>query len=791
MKIKNVSCTQFAGIRDRNVTFSDGINVLYGKNESGKSTMANLLARTLFQKAKLDRRSDRDFCDLYFPGARRNGGAVGDFADGTVLFETEQGTYKLSKEWGADARCTLFTPTGDTLHDPKKIDEILKETLVYGEGVYADLLLSSQRNTDTALQTLLDASKKTQAKAEITDIVSQAFAESDGISIDAVEQAIHAKIDELAGKHWDIERGAPVRKAGRWSNGLGEILKSYYELEDANEVLRKINHLENEADRAAKDYTEKDAATNAAEEAFRRFNTLASQLIEQRANQRELSHNQDELKKLQGILDQWPALERKLAQATSLRDEQASRVLLDQYGAAKKIVDQIGQLKDEIAGKLCPTDSEIEQVKSEQRRINDLENKLCGMNLTAAVHMLGGNTVQIVSVRTGQHVDISDGIASIGEAVRIAVPGVMQMELSPADVDIAAVEEQLNESRRRTAGIFEKYQLDTIEALENLANEIDKSKEELERANRELAFVLKTTTYEALEAEAANVSADLRTKAEIEAEIEKLCGSGGLSEFITEKRTIIEGYISEHGSVDQLEEKCYDLSMELGRLQKSVTQLQNVPAEYANICDPKEHLQMLQDDLKEKRGLRDTALKKRSEALSELESYQKNISGDPNAGVEEAERALSEKKALLDHWLQIQQVFYAQKEKLNTNPMQDIAQSFSRYLGLISGGRVSSEFPEADKLVMQVYSNERLLDYNKLSEGTKETVSLAFRLAVLDHLFPNGGLIVLDDPFTDMDAERAAAGCVLLKECAKRHQVIFLTCREEYLDMLQGNVIRI
>ena len=78
-----------------------------------------------------------------------------------------------------------------------------------------------------------------------------------------------------------------------------------------------------------------------------------------------------------------------------------------------------------------------------------------------------------------------------------------------------------------------------------------------------------------------------------------------------------------------------------------------------------------------------------------------------------------------------------------------------------------------------------------MSEGTKETVSLAFRLAVLDHLFPEGGgVIVFDDPFTDMDADRTVQSCELIKECAQRHQVIFLTCKEEYADMLCGNEIR-
>ncbi len=170
MKIKTISCTQFAGIRDRSLSFGDGINLIYGKNESGKSTLVNLLSRTLFQNARIDGRSDREFKELYFPGARKDSKAIGDFADGKITIETENGTYTLSKEWGSDARCTLSTPDG-VIRDQKKIDAILKDVLLYGEGVYSDMLFSSQHNTDISLQTILDASKKTDAKQEITDAV--------------------------------------------------------------------------------------------------------------------------------------------------------------------------------------------------------------------------------------------------------------------------------------------------------------------------------------------------------------------------------------------------------------------------------------------------------------------------------------------------------------------------------------------------------------------------------------------------------------------------------------------
>ena len=58
-------------------------------------------------------------------------------------------------------------------------------------------------------------------------------------------------------------------------------------------------------------------------------------------------------------------------------------------------------------------------------------------------------------------------------------------------------------------------------------------------------------------------------------------------------------------------------------------------------------------------------------------------------------------------------------ENIKDNPVQDITDNFISYLGIISDGRVSSEFPEADKLNMNIYSDNKLIDYKKLSEGTK------------------------------------------------------------------------
>lgn len=790
MKIKNLSCTQFAGVRDRTISFADGINVVYGKNESGKSTMANLIVRTLFQKAKLDRRSNREFCDLYFPSTRKGSNLSGDFADGKIALASKDGDYVLSKEWGVDARCTLSTPEG-IVRDQAKIDEILKSVLNYGEGVYSDLLLTSQRNTDAALQTLLDASKNTEAKAEITDAVSLAFAESDGVSIDAIEQAMQSKISEISGKHWDIDRGVPARKAGRWSTGLGEILKAYYAMEDAKAVLEEISHLETDADRAAHDYTDKDNEARSAEEAYREFNQFANSLILQRERRKTISRTEEELKKIRKVLADWPELEKVLAQAQTLQNEKTTRELLDKYDAATEIVNEINTLSLIAANTPCPTAGEIAQVKTAQRNIASLENKLCGMNLTAAVHMFGGNTLEVISVRTGQKIDVSDGIANISEAVRLTIPGVMEMQLSPADVDVASVEAQIKTNKQLITDIFKNYQVENLEALEALAQTIAENTQQLDLANNRLKQLLGATTFEELERTIKSSPQESRSKAEIENDIAALCGNSDLSRFITAKETVISSYKAEYTSANDLKAKAFDLDAELNRAM-SATENENIPAEYREIADPEAHLLSLQNVCKQKQKLRETALTLKTAAESKLESYKENIADDPSEEAEKATRNFEEQKSLLSHWLHIFEVFKSQKENIHDNPMQDIADSFSHYLRVISDGRVSSEFPEADKLAMQVYSNDLPLDYGKLSEGTKETVSLAFRLAVLDHLFPDGGgVIVLDDPFTDMDSERTNQACKLVKECAKRHQVIFMTCREEYLQMLGGNTIKL
>lgn len=108
--------------------------------------------------------------------------------------------------------------------------------------------------------------------------------------------------------------------------------------------------------------------------------------------------------------------------------------------------------------------------------------------------------------------------------------------------------------------------------------------------------------------------------------------------------------------------------------------------------------------------------------------------------------------------------------------MSDVENKFNEYLKQISKNNISI-IDGAHIDDVQLKSNNNRLTINTLSEGTKATIGIAFKLSVIEHLFPDGnGLAIFDDPFTDMDEDRVKESCNLINQFGKNNQVIFVTC---------------
>lgn len=788
MKLKKISTEQFAGIRDKELSFANGVNVIYGKNESGKTTLVNLISGILFKNAKIDGRRDRDFKESAFPAERKDGKRFGSI-DGTAVIEAADGDYKLTKEWGDDAVSKLSTPDG-IIKKQEQINEVLSEILGYGEGVYREMLLSPQSSAAENLKNILDR-KDTETRRTLAETISEAFAESDGISADVLEKKINEKIDALSA-NWDISSAAPKKKSGggRWVKGVGTVLKALYDWEDAEEEFNELKDLEDGFDKSLSEFSAAEAAAAKADGELEEFDKYYDAIRALKSNNDIITRCNNDIRRFYKALEDFPKATDDLKKAQELKEEKENRELLDRYISAKKISNELQKIESELNGISCPKDGEISELRSAEREMLSLKNELRGMNIDARIKMLGDNSVKITSLVSGSEIALDGENARINEAVLVEIPGVMEMELSPSEVNAAVINSRIAELENIILEIFKKYGCKSSEEIAGLADKYNKLANSKTLAESSLRAAAGDDFAE-LESRAGTLTG-VRGKPEIDGDIAALCKGGDINGFIGAKSSELTRFTDEFGNEDELKKRIAECFEELKRAQNAVSAAESIPEKYRSISDPESSKNSLKAVAETARRQKEDKLSDKAAAQNALDRFTESHDDDLHEKCERVKRNYEAQAALLDRWIHIRDVFNAKREEVTANPLESLADSFVKYLGQISGDRVTAEFAEAGKPDFKVSSGNYDLDFVKLSDGTKETVYLAFRLAVLDHLFPDGGgVIVLDDPLNDMDIDRVKQSCELIKESAKRHQIIFLTCREEYAALLEGNEIRI
>ena len=57
MEIKNIKINNYGTLKQKEINLENNINIIYGKNESGKSTLLNYLKNMEFLKIKMEKKS--------------------------------------------------------------------------------------------------------------------------------------------------------------------------------------------------------------------------------------------------------------------------------------------------------------------------------------------------------------------------------------------------------------------------------------------------------------------------------------------------------------------------------------------------------------------------------------------------------------------------------------------------------------------------------------------------------------------------------------------------------------
>lgn len=792
MKIKSVSCRQFAGLRNlKPVQFQDGMNIIYGPNESGKSTLVGLIYSLLWQNCKVDGREkkDKDYKKLYFPAEVRSG-SRGSTIDGKLIVDGDDGEYTISKKWGAAGSGELETPAAVLYEntDSKAYAEAIKALLKYGEGVYREAIFANQKTIDSVLQALLGG----KLNSDLSAVASSALLDMGGISSEKFLAEIDNKMKELENS-WDWRTDGP--KGGKkHTKNVGEILKAYYKLEESREKLRDLQNKINavgEADKTCKEaYTEYVKA----EEILKEFNKYYTLLVSLNKTKELLKNAQQNLEKRQEAAKKWPVLATNLEKARSLEKEMARAEVIELWGKLESVTKKKAEAERELSELQSVEEADVASAKTLAEEIRKIENRLKKFSALISFTLQEGYELTVTSVVDGRKIDIEESAFEATEAVRIEIPGVAVFDLSAVNLNVEKEKAELEKKRAELKSILVKYNVASALDLETTKKRKDIERAQLVKDLRGYEVELRKTAggrnIDDIQADyEAALTVPTRSKDVIQEKIRELTPEP-IGIYISLCEQTIRGYRKDYLSQETNADEIANLKTKIRQHEKDLKDGDEIPVKYRQINDPEGRKRELEEDKREKRKKYDSARDKLAEARGVIKALEE---ADDYASVEDLQEIVSDQETELDRlkeefkaWQQIKTVAEGILNSADTNPLQQFENDFRKYLAFLSEDGVTLS-SLGKKLEAEIYSGDNRMTFELLSEGTKDTVALAFRLAVIKFLFPNGGgFAVFDDPFTDMDAERRARACRLLKEFAENNQIIFVTCDRSYADTLQG-----
>lgn len=793
MKLERISSEQFAGVQDQSISFSDGMNVVLGNNESGKSTMISAIFHGLTTPVKLDKRRDKAFLNRCFP----TGGA--DTIDVTMAFSQDGQQYQLQKIWdktGEDAMVKLKGSSMGLLRNAGA-EKKLRELLPYGTGIYDHLVFGRQDHEAQILEWCYDFFGNT-GDADIEEAkktVAAACSAAGGISADRFLKLLDEKLKELSG-HWDFARDLPDK--GRdidnpWATGKGSILETYYDCRRAEKACRDAEKLADESrtlrEKLAGLYSEKMILEE------QREKLLAQKgHIENRTQIKTLLQQTEcALKKAESAKQRWPMLEKTILEGEALaaaRDEAERRsrkaaleqALTDACAFQQEMMKLEVQLEAQAA---LAEDCQRARILADRREQS--RGRLAAASLRVETTLEDGITAEMwtaagdVGAVSGSAVLDADGF------VVFSIPDVGTIRVAPQELDVDGLQKTISESDCTLRALLEHYGVSTVEELQKLDEQRREMVSQLDLLRQKLRMKLNGETVESLKAQMAEIVVhhDIEIPETLETDLSRYLHAAGqrtVEAAVAGAKTILETDQADYGDQAALQASILTLRQEISAYQSQLTAVGD-----GLELDEAAYTQAV-SGLKER-------LAQNERQRTELLQRQGSLSAQelPDLGELEAESVRCQglwqaEKEKFRAYSQIRADFL-ELQSASEDRMAGFTALFADHLAAIAGTSLTVD--EGDGLRLCSGANH-LTAGNLLSEGTRKTVLLAFRLAVLESFFPNGGgLVVLDDDLLDMDPARRMQAAKLLHHFAEKNQVIFTTCDPAIADLLGGHLVTV
>lgn len=805
MIIRKYSCKRFAGIKDKDIEFKDGLNIILGPNEAGKSTIVEGIENVLFRKTKLkNNKKDRNFKNQFMPLPN------GDSIDGHIIMNYDDKDYSLKREWGEISSSELKTPNGHLIKNENEIQNELNSILKFGQGTYSALFFSKQADLKKAIDNIIKNEEETN---EISSLLRKTIMELDGVSIEKLRNKIDGEIKDYF-SNWDIEKNSPKNGRGisnPYKREIGKVLQSFYDKENLKLKMDMANTAEDEFKKASDALRFSEETLTELKLEKESMEELEEDVTKRLIIEPKIEKLLEDLKSLTKINEHWPQNKLRLEQLDGeirnidksieeLKQEENQSKLLSEKNSLIETLNKVDNLKKDI-GELKNKISEFSPITKEdldllEKNYNEMLKTEAMINagiIIGQLNYFNGESPLMVTKDLDDMTPMEvDKIFKANGYIKLNYENIFELELKTGEEDFSALRQKYEEDKKNYSSILLKLNVSNIAEAKTNKDQLDLLNLKINSNKDKINNLLGNFNYDELK-EKIDSFGDLnniRSIDTIQSDISTL--NEEKLDKVSENRLCqnnISNWEDKYGDISGLFKQVISITTEKENLSGELKSLKPLPKEF----DSAESFRKILSETREKYDHKQEAIKELRDNYFNCEvnlpdiTYEELLT-DYKTAQREFNKNIEKGKRLL----KIKNTFDATREKMDENSFTPVINLFSKYLEILTNGDYNFTDINDDFEISICKSNELTMPISLLSSGTYDSVALALRLSILEYILGDEkGFLVLDDCFVDLDPERKEIAIKLINKFAKNHQVIFTTCSPDTAKLLNGNLILI
>lgn len=804
MIINKLKIGSFGCFSNKELEFKEGLNVILGPNEAGKSTAFNAIQKVLLTPVKLGKLEFKREIARFIP-------LGGDTIYVELLFLRSGEPLTIKRTWGGTKSAELRFPDGSLVTDEEEIIKQMNEILPAHPGTFKSVLMTYQSGLTKTVEEL--KVEYAETVYSLRDILRKAVRETDGVSVDKFKERIQEYYDSYF-SHWDAEKQYSEKGRGienPWKKEVGHILKAFYEKEEVRVLLEEAREFEEDLDEINQKIADCLNTISVKEKYIQENKKPVEDVRERSLLNANLKALNGEIEVLTRVNSDWPIKESKMEDLEkiiptlegSLRAleiekqdseiQEKNRTIREKFNKArlKKVALDEAMEKLKAAKKL--TKSDLEEIKKTSSEAEKIKLSISAGKLS--FHMKAEKEFTL-SIRK----DLADSYKqkiTPDEPLKIQAGGILeishpdwQMEIASGEGNISELMKEYKITEENCTMLLKKHDVATIEQAseineiyERLVAEVDKSKGILESE-------LNGESYSELESKIKEMGPDkeVRPQTKIIEELTDIKNKiANSKKDLNEHKRVIAEYQEKYKDKKQLLLSLAKLMEEMEKIQNKIDNLSPLPKGVEDLDsfirsyekaekefnDEKEKLSSLQID---KAGLEGRAPEV---SVEELEKQFTEAEENFRRVVKKGE-AISKIKALTEELL----------GEMDSATHLALQKDLEHYVSVMTGNRYEQIRMEEGLPEGFVRRDGRVLTHELLSIGTRDVLSLALRLSMATHFLKEAnGFLIMDDPLVNLDPDRQEKAVEVLKAYAEQKQVLIFTCHPSHAELLGGHRI--